>query len=146
LLKDGLTSDPVLSYPMQEGEFILDTDASNYGIGSVLSQVQDGEEKVLAYGSKKLTREQINYCVTRKELLAVVYFTTYYKHYLLGKKFTIRTDHNSLTWLFKFKSPQGQLARWLEELSQFCFVIQHRPGVAHSNADALSRNPELLMC
>jgi hypothetical protein len=50
-------------------------------------------------------------------------------------------DHNSLTWLMNFKEPQGQLARWLEELSQFNMEIQHRPGKKHANADALSRIP-----
>jgi hypothetical protein len=62
------------------------------------------------------------------------------KH-LLGRHFTVRTDHNSLTWLMNFKEPQGQLARWLEELSQFNMEIQHQPGKKHTNADALSRIP-----
>ena len=60
----------------------------------------------------------ILYRTTRKELLAVVRFTTPFRHFLLGRSFTIRTDHNSLTWLLHFKEPLGQIARWLEELSQ----------------------------
>ena len=89
-----------------------------------------------------LTPIQQRYCTTRKELLAIVMFTRHYKHYLLGREFTLRTDHGSLTWLFRFKHPVGQLGRWLEELSQYSMTIQHRPGVKHINSDALSRIPE----
>ena len=60
---------------------------------------------------------------------------------MYGKPFLIRTDHGSLRWLMNFKSPEGQLARWLEILSAFSFEIQHRPGKNHGNADALSRKP-----
>ena len=70
-LKGRLRAAPVLSYPMPEGDFILDTDASGDGIGAVLSQVQDGDEKVLAYASRKLSKPERNYRVTRKEVLAV---------------------------------------------------------------------------
>ena len=88
-----------------------------------------------------MTPEQQKYCTTRKELLAIIRFSRQFRHYLLGRHFTVRTNHNSLTWLKNFKEPQGQLARWLEELSQFEMEIQHRPGKKHTNADALSRNP-----
>ena len=60
----------------------------------------------------------------------------------IGREFTLRTDHGSLTLLFRFKHPVGQLGRWLEELSQYSMTIQHRPVVKHTNADALSRIPE----
>ena len=70
-------------------------------------------------------------------------FTRHYRHYLLDREFTVRTDHSSLTWLLNFREPQGQLARWLEELSQYHMTVQHRPGNQHVNADALSR---LQMC
>ena len=140
-LKVRLTSAPILTYPNERDEFTLDTDASDKAMGAVLSQVQDGAEKVIAYGSKTFSRSERNYCVTRKELLAVVYFTKYFKQYLLGKHFIIRTDHGSLRWLMNFKDPQGQTARWLEVLSTYDFTIQHRPGNTHRNADVLSRVP-----
>ena len=66
-------------------------------------------------------------------------FTRQYSHYLLGRPFMVRTDHSSLTWLMHFHEPQGQLARWLEELSQYNMVLRHREGRKHTNADALSR-------
>ena len=79
--------------PNDEGKFILDTDASNRSIGGVLSQIQDGVERVIAYASRSLDRRESNYCVTRKELLAVVHFLRYFKQYLLGRQFKVRTDH-----------------------------------------------------
>lgn len=108
-------------------------------MGAVLSQVHEGKERVIAYASMVLSKSERQYCVTRKELLAVVYFTKYFKHYLYGRKFILRTDHSSLSWLTTFKNPEGQLAWWLEVLSTYNMEIQHRPGKQHLNADALSR-------
>ncbi len=141
-IKEALSSPPLLALPNPHDPFILDTDASDAAIGAEVLQVQDGQEKVIAYGSTSLSAEQRNYCTTRKELLAIIKFTRQYRHYLLGRKFLVRTDHSSLTWLLNFKYPQGQLARWIEELSHFDLEIQHRPGKKHGNADALSRLPE----
>ncbi|GAB1869457.1 RNA-directed DNA polymerase [Camponotus japonicus] len=138
-LKSILSSAPVLSFPRGEDEFILDTDASNIGIGAVLSQRQSGKERVIAYFSKVLSKTERNYCVTRRELLAVVDSLKFFRHYLLGRKFIIRTDHISLKWLMSFKDLEGQLARWLERLQEFEFDIIHRKGQSHGNADGLSR-------
>ena len=141
LLKDELVKAPILAYPDPEKEFILDTDASGYGIGAVLSQVQEGKERVIAYGSKALSKEERRYCVTRRELLAIVHFVKQYRHYLLGQKFLIRTDHGALKYLLNFKDPQGQMARWLQVLDTYTFDIEHRAGRKHNNADAMSRGP-----
>ena len=142
-LKQALTQAPILGYPSAEQDdlFILDTDASNCHIGAVLSQRQNGQEKVISFGSKVLNKAERNYCVTRRELLAVVFFIVHYKHYLIGRKFLLRTDHGALTWLFKFKAPEGQVARWLEALSTYDFDIVHRAGKLHGNGDGMSRRP-----
>ena len=140
-LKKDLVTAPVLAIPNPTDDFILDTDASDNAIGAELIQVQDGVERTIAYSSHVLSSEQRRYCTTRKELLAVVLFTREYRHYLLGRHFTVRTDHGSLTWLMNFKNIEGQLARWLEELSQYDMKIVHRSGAKHTNADALSRIP-----
>jgi hypothetical protein len=121
--------------------FILDTDASNFAIGAVLSQFINVKERPIAYATRTVTKVERQYCVTRKELLAVVHFCKYFKHYLYGKRFTVRTDHGSLHWLSNFKSPEGQVARWIETLSVFDMKIEHRPGTQHRNADTLSRIP-----
>ena len=138
-LKAALCDAPILAYPKSSGMFVVDTDASNVGIGGVLSQIQDGEERVICFASKKLNKSQRRYCVTRRELLAVVVFLQEFRHYLLGQQFILRTDHNSLRWICNFKAPQGQLSRWLEVLSQYDFKILHRDGKKHGNADAMSR-------
>src|SRR6266516_3741743 len=95
-LKQRLISCPIVAMPSDEGEYRLDTDASNFAIGAVLSQVQNGDEKVIAYASRMLNPAERNYCVTRRELLAVVHFTKQFRTYLLGKEFLIRTDHSAL--------------------------------------------------
>lgn len=145
-IKELLTGPEIMSFPIMEGEFVLDTDASNYSIGAVLSQVQDGQEKVIAYASRALNKAEINYCVTDKELLAVRYFVEYFRQYLLGRRFKIRTDHQALVWLFKIKEPKGRIARWIEILSSYDFSIEYRPGNKHGNADALSRCPNPKDC
>jgi hypothetical protein len=69
------------------------------------------------------------YCVTRKELLAVVHFVKHFRHFLYGKTFTVRTDHSSLRWLMNFKNAEGQLARWLEVLSSYNMTILSQNGI-----------------
>ena len=146
-LKSSLLSAPILAYPRMEGQYILDTDASNTGIGAVLSQMQQGEERVIAYGSKTLSRSQRNYCTTYKELLAVVKFCRHFKPYLWGKPFIVRTDHASLVWLKNFKEPEGMLARWIAALGEYQIEeIQHRPGIRHVNADVMSRRVPTRVC
>ena len=143
-LKQCLTTAPVLAYPDYTKPFLLDTDASDSGIGAVLSQEDDhGRERVIAYASRLLSKSERQYCVTRREMLAVVVFTKHFRLFLLGHNLTLRTDHGSLTWLKNFKEPEGQTARWLEQLQEFDFSIVHRPGKKHMyiNADSLSRLP-----
>jgi hypothetical protein len=138
-LKEALTSAPVLAYPDPEKSYILDTDASLFGMGAVLSQLHDGKERVVAYASQSLSKTQRNYCATKRELLAVVTFVKHFRHYLYGTKFLIRTDHASFVWLTNFKDPEGMLARWITTLESYDFVIKHRRGRDHVNADSLSR-------
>ena len=138
-LKQALIVSPVLAMPTDEDVYVLDTDASNHSIGAVVSQIQGGEERVIAYGSRTYNQAEVNYCTTRKELLAVVYFMKLFKQYLLGREFLVRTDHAALIWLQKTPDMMGQQARWQERLQEFSFNIQHRPGNKHGNADALSR-------
>eukprot|EP00731_Ephydatia_muelleri_P031382 Em0022g896a len=142
-LRSRLTRAPILAFPDYTLSFVLDTDASDLGIGAVLSQVSSlGQEQVVAYGSRLLSKAERNYSVTRRELLAVVTFTRLFRPYLLGRCFTVRTDHSSLQWIQNFKEPEGQLARWLEQLQEYDFEVIHRKGRNHNNADALSRLSE----
>lgn len=115
-------------------------------MGAVLSQLQDDQEKVIAYFSKVFASNERNYCVTRKELLAIIKSLEHFHKYLYGQQFLIRTDHAALKWLMTFKNPEGQVARWIERLQNYDFVIEHRPGRSHTNADTLSRRPCPLKC
>ena len=138
-LKTALTTTPVLKFPVADASYILDTAASLTGLGAVLSQVIDEQDYVLGYASKTLSQTEQNYCVTRRELLAVVKFVQHFRPYLYGRRFTVRTDHSSLQWLLNFRAPENQLTRWLQTLSEYDLVIHHRPGSQHGNADGLSR-------
>jgi len=140
-LKYALISSPILAMPNDNDSFLLDTDACDVSIGAVLSQVQGGVERVIAYASRSLSKPEKNYCVTRKELLAIVCYTKAIRQYLLGRQFVIRTDHSALQWLRSTPEPIGQQVRWCETLEKFDFKIVHRPGRLHGNADAFSRKP-----
>ena len=116
-LKHHLVTAPIFSYPDFSKEFVLDTDASNLALGAVLSQVQeDGSEKLIAYGSRLMTKTERRYCATRRELLSAVTIVKQFHPYLLGRHFKLRTDHGSLVWLKNFKEPERQLARWSERV------------------------------
>ena len=140
-IKRHLSNAPILAFPQLDVPFILDTDASDCGLGAVLSQVQDGQERVIAYAARALSKAERNYSTTRKERLALVWGSEHFETYLYGRRFLARTDHNALCWLRNFKSPRGQVARWLERLSDFDFDVQHRSGRLHNNADGLSHFP-----
>jgi transposase InsO family protein len=140
-LKTVLTEAPVMAMPIEGQPYFLDTDASHHGIGAVLSQIQDGKEKPVAFASRTYNRAESNYCITRQELLAVVFFLKHFRQYLLGSSFTVRTDHSTLQWPRRTPEPIGQQGRWLEIMESYQFKVEHRPGARHNNADALSRRP-----
>ena len=141
-LKVALVGPEIMAYPLTEGKFVLDCDASDYSIGAVLSQIQGEKEKVVPYASRSLNKAEKNYCITDKELLAIRYFVEYFRQYLLGRHFLVRTDHQALVWLFSLKEPKSRIARWIEVLSAYDFSIEHRNGIKHGNADFMSRCPQ----
>lgn len=142
-LRKRLMSAPILAYPRFSSDqpFVLDTDWSgdHMAIGAVLSQEQDGKERVIAYGSKKLNGSQASYPANKGELFAIIYFLKHFRYYLLYRPFILRTDHHALKWIYTMDHPTSMIARWLETLANFDFQVKHRPGISHGNADALSR-------
>ena len=140
-LKTLLTSAPVLSFPRFDVPFVLATDASEAGLGAVLSQEISGREHVIAYASRTIHKSEKNYSATEKEALALVWATNYFRPYLFGKQFSLVTDHCPLTWLKSLKEAHGRLARWLMALSEYEWSIRPRSGRTHTNADVLSRHP-----
>ena len=140
-LRDALVRAPILAFPTECGDYVLDTDASNFGLGGVLSQIQNNVECVIAYCSRALRPSHRKYCTTKREMLAAVSMCIQFRSYLRGAKFTLLTDHKSLLWLHRFKDTEGMMARWLHTLQQFLFSIVHCAGNDHGNADGLSRAP-----
>jgi len=138
-LREPLMKEPLLVYPDLTQPFILDTDASGFALGGVLSQVRDGRERVIAYSSKTLSRTERNYCTTKRELLGVVSMIHHFRPYLWGRTFTLRTDHAPLKWLLNFKDAEGMVARWAARIAHYNFELIHREGKKHGNADGLSR-------
>ncbi|GBM66117.1 Retrovirus-related Pol polyprotein from transposon 412 [Araneus ventricosus] len=137
--KQALITFLVLTYPRTAKDFFLDSDPSNQGIGAVLSQKIGNEDCVIAYFSKSLGKPEKYYCVTRKELLAIVTSIEHIHHYLYGWKFLLRTDHASLRWLLNFRVTEGQIASWIKRVKEYDFEIQHRKGTSHGRADVLTR-------
>ena len=140
-LKNRLCSAPVLAYPDFERHSIFQTDASDLGLGAVLTQTDDqGQERVISYASRSLSDREKAYSATEKEALAMIFAIDHFRVYLLGKEFTLVTDHSALQWLHSVE-PKGRLARWVMALQEYCFTVKHRPGSNNKNADALSRLP-----
>ena len=139
-LQQKFISAPILAFPQFEVEFILATDASDTGLGKVLSQIQHGKERVIAYASRVLHKSEKSYSTIEKETLAVVWAVNNFRPYLYGRLFTLITDHCPLTWLKSIREPRGRLARWILLLSEYEWSICHRPGKQHTNADALFRH------
>lgn len=144
LLKDCLTSAPVLAYADFTKPFVLQIDASHAGLGAVLAQEQGGQRKPIAFASRGLRpteKNMSNYSSRKLEFLALKWaVTSKFKEYLLGAKFTVFTDDNPLSYLQTAKLGATE-HRWASELAMFDFEIKYRPGSANTNVDALSRLP-----
>lgn len=138
-LRTILMSSMVLQYPNFEEEFHLTTDASNYALGAVLSQ----SKGPIAFVSRTLNKHEINYRTIEKELLAIVWATGQFRHYLYGRKFKLFTDHKPLVWLANLKEPNSKLIRWKIKLNEYEFDIEHVQGKENKVADALSRTREV---
>ena len=135
-----------MAYPDSTKPFILFTDASHCAVGSVLSQVQNGRERVIAYASHVLTAAERRWSTYDRELWAIVWSIRHFRHYLACSPFTIVTDHKPLVGLRKLpvhNDRTGRRSRWALELDPYEWLIIHRDGARHANADALSRRPTI---
>ncbi|GFT00031.1 retrovirus-related Pol polyprotein from transposon 297 [Trichonephila clavipes] len=140
-LKGKLIDKPVLYAPNFEREFIVQTDASNAGMGAVLTQLNEqGEEHPILYLSKKFSEVEKRYCTTEKECASIVFAIKGLHYYLDGNSFLVMTDHNPLVWLNRNVSSNPRLMRWALALQPYNFKIVHRSGKSHKNADSLSRS------
>lgn len=137
--KQLITSSDVLQYPDFSKNFILTTDASNFALGAVLSQGAIGKDRPVAFASRTLTKSEEKYSAIEKELLAIDWATKYFRPYLFGRKFTLYTDHQPLTYALNLKTPNSKLVQWMLRLREYDFVPVYRPGQQNVVADALSR-------
>ncbi|MEM7298816.1 MAG: ribonuclease H family protein [Bacteroidota bacterium] len=140
-LKESLTKAPTLAFADFSKPFQLYVDASGEALGVVLEQEIDGEKRVIAYAGRGLQPAELNYTITEKECLSVIFGIKSFEQYLYGREFTIYTDHSALTWLLNLKEPKGRLARWVLLLQEYNYNIKHKPGRQSGNADALFRGP-----
>lgn len=141
-LKNCLCSSPVLQSPDFEKQFILQTDASDRGLGAVLSQRDNhGVDHPVAYYSRKLLPREQRYSTIEKECLAIKVSMHHFRTYLMGRKFTVETDHRALLWMDRLKDSNSRLTRWSLSLQPFDFTVEHRKGPNNANADGLSRMP-----
>ena len=138
-LTNSLCSESVLCLPRESDVFTLYTDASYQGIGAVLSTVRDGEERPIGYYSKQLSQAERTYGATEIECLAVVKSVSNFAIHLLGRPFSIVTDHRALTSLMSSSKLNSKLMRWALSLQDYSFTISHRAGNMHQNVDGLSR-------
>ena len=141
-LKDALISPPILCYPDFDKEFIVQTDASQFALGAILSQKDNGLERPVAYASRTLSKPEMNYSTTEKECLAIVYALKHFRPYVYGRKFKVSTDHKALEYVMKHKDPSSRLMRWALLLQEYDMEIEYRAGAKNGNADAMSRIPE----
>ena len=145
-LKRAFTSAPILLHADLEKPFIIEADASDFAIGSILSQVgDDGKLHPIAFHSRKFEAAEINYEIHDKELLAIIDSFEQWRHLLEGSphQIIVYNDHKNLTYFQNARVLSQRQARWAQFLTRFDFLITYRPGVQQGKADALSRRSYL---
>jgi len=141
ILREKLCKKPVLQFFDPKLPIQVTTDASNFAIGGVLTQGKVGRDLPTAYVSRVLNGAELNYSTYDKEALGIVYSCTQFRPYLLGRRFTIFTDHRPLCFFAKSTDPTSRVSRWRLKLSCYDFEIVYKAGKLNVVADALSRNP-----
>ncbi|KAK7915940.1 hypothetical protein WMY93_011701 [Mugilogobius chulae] len=141
-LKEAVCTEPVLASPDFSQPFILQTDASQTGLGAVLLQEREGERRPVVFLSRRLLDRETRYSTVEKECLGVKWAVDSLRYYLLGRHFTLETDHRALQWLHKMKDANNRITGWYLSLQPYNFTVQYRPGKSNVVADCLSRSAE----
>lgn len=140
-LKTALSSDPVLKLPDAKLQFVVRTDASNYGLGAVLLQYHDNYPFPVAYASRKLLDREKRYSTIERECLAIMFGIQRFDYYLRGKHFILEVDHKPLVYMKGCKGSNNRVSRWALNLQPYSFRIVHIAGQDNVGADMLSRCP-----
>ena len=138
-IKNSLLSPRILKYPDFSKPFLVTVDASNFACGAVLSQNNFGEDLPVAFISKTFKKGEINKPIIEKELMAIHFAIMYFKSYLYGRPFTVKSDHKPLIYLYNLKNPSSKLTRLRLDLEEYDFTIEYIRGRDNVAADALSR-------
>jgi len=147
LLKESLTSPPVLQLPDPEKDYSIDADASSYQVGCALfQQGKDGVRHPIGFWSRSLNPAEKNYSAGEREALAIIFAVQTLHPYLWGRHFVVYTDHQALRWVFNLDDPTGRLSRWALRLQDFDFEVRYKKGAENSVADAVSRLPTYGQC
>jgi hypothetical protein len=137
-IKEKISEETLLGRPVAGGKYILTTDASNIGVGAVLSQIQDNKEVIISFYSAIHNKAQKNYSTTDQELLAVISAMDHFRYFLLGNNFILKTDHMALLYLLRTRNFKSRLMRWALRLQEYDFTVEHIKGTDNFT-DILSR-------
>lgn len=138
-LKQQLLSPRILKFPNFKKDFILTTDASKVACGAVLAQAYDDIELPVSFASRIFTKGESNKSTIERELAAIHWAIKYFRPYLYGRKFIIKTDHRPLVYLFTMKDPSSKLTQMRLDLEEYDFTVQYIKGESNVVSDALSR-------
>ena len=142
-LKRAITNPPILRLPNVKETFVLQTDASNDGLGAVLLQEEEGFKYPVAYASRKLLQREKNYSTIERECLAIVFGIQKFHNFLYGQEFILETDHQPLKYLNQTEFQNGRVMRWALALQPYRFTVQYNRGSQNVGADFLSRHPSV---
>jgi hypothetical protein len=125
-LKKALVIAPIIQPPDWKLPFEIMCDASDFAVGVVLGQTKDRKHYAISYASKTLSRAQLNYATTEKELLAMVFAIDKFRSYLVGAKVIVYSDHAALKYLLTNKDAKPWLIRWILLLQEFDIDIRDK--------------------
>ena len=140
ILKEKLSTTPILIFPNWEKEFHVHVDALGIALGTILVQPGDGNmSHPIYFSSRKLSQVERNYATTEREGLAMIYALQKFRHYMLGSHFNFFTNHYVLKYLVNKSVLEGRICRWLLLFQEFSFEVIIKPGRCNMGLDHLFR-------